>query len=322
MLSCIAVDSGERRRLTRPPEDSRVGDVLPAFSPDGRTLAFSRYGSGLSSDLYLLDLDQDLNPQGEPRRRTFIEQVMGGHGFTSDGRDIVFAAGALGAPSLWRVPTSGTTSPERLPFGENAGYPQISRQGNRLAYTTGEGNANIYRLNMPIADGVTGATVQLISSSQWERDPQYSPDGKRIAFVSFRSGDAEIWKCDSDGSNPVQLTSLGARIVGKPRWGSGWEEYRIQFPCRRVRRGRRGRRASALDERSCGESVLVEKRRVDLLRVRPERVSSVFQDAGGRRSRPGRYSRVRAKNGVTRRQVVLLCARPQLVCPLCVENAG
>ena len=71
----------------------------------------------LSSDLYLLDLDQDLNPQGEPRRRTFIEQVMGGHGFTSDGRDIVFAAGSLGAASLWRVPTSGTASPSGCRLG-------------------------------------------------------------------------------------------------------------------------------------------------------------------------------------------------------------
>ena len=216
-LFLLAVDSGERRRLTTPP-DSTLGDVLPAFSPDGRMLAFSRYGSGIKTDLYLLDLDEDLNPQGEPRRRTFIEQVMAGHGFTSDGRDIVFAAGSLGAASLWRVPTSGTASPERLPFGESGIWPQLSRQGNRLAYTAAHNNINIYRLNLPVADGVTGAAVQLISSSQWERDPQYSPDGKRIAFVSFRSGDAEIWKCDSDGSNPVQLTSLGARIVGKPRW--------------------------------------------------------------------------------------------------------
>ena len=214
----LSVDTGERRKLTRPPEDSRVGDVLPAFSPDGRMLAFSRYGSGLSSDLYLLDLDQDLNPQGEPRRRTFIEQVMGGHGFTSDGRDIVFAAGSLGAASLWRVPTSGTASPERLPFGESGIWPQLSRQGNRLAYTAAHDNINIYRLDLPVVDGVTGTAVKLISSSRWDLQPRYSPDGNRIAFVSHRSGDAEIWKCDSDGSNPVQLTSLGARIVGKPRW--------------------------------------------------------------------------------------------------------
>ena len=213
----LSVDSGERRRLTWPPEDSGIGDIMPTFSPDGRTLAFSRYGSGLRSDLYLLDLDEDLNPQGEPRRRTFMEQIIGGQ-FTSDGRDIVFSAGSLTNSSLWRVPVSGTASPERLPFGENGFWPIISRQGNRLAYTAGGINVNIYRVNLPVAGGMTGTAVKIISSSRWDHEPRYSPDGNRIAFVSARSGSPEIWRCDSNGSNPVQLTSLGTPMTRLPRW--------------------------------------------------------------------------------------------------------
>lgn len=45
-----------------------------------------------------------------------------------------------------------------------------------------------------------------------------SPDGQKIAFGSDRSGTIEIWLCDSDGSNPVQLTSMGAANTGTPRW--------------------------------------------------------------------------------------------------------
>jgi Tol biopolymer transport system component len=215
----LSVDSGERRRLTWPPEDSIIGDVLPAFSPDGRTLAFSRYSSVLKADLYLLDLDEDLNPRGEPRRRTFMEQLAGAmpKSFTSDGRDIVFWAGSMDNSSLWRVPVSGTASPERLPFGENGLWPHLSRQGNRLAYTVINSNMNIYRLNLPVAESVTGTAVKFIFSSRWDVLPQYSPGGNRIAFVSYRSGATEIWTCDSDGSNPVQLTSLGAQ-TGYPRW--------------------------------------------------------------------------------------------------------
>ena len=215
----LSVDSGERRRLTSPPEDSIIGDVLPAFSPDGRMLAFSRYSSGVKADLHLLDLDEDLNPRGEPRRRTFMEQLAGAmpQSFTSDGRDIVFSAGSVTNYSLWRVPVSGTASPERLPFGEVGIGPQLSRQGNRLAYTATNLNINIYRLNLPVADALTGAAVKLIASSRLDEMPRYSPDGNRIAFVSYRSGASEIWTCDSDGSNPVQLTSLGAQ-TGYPRW--------------------------------------------------------------------------------------------------------
>ncbi len=213
----LSMDSGERRRLTRPPEDSEFGDVLPAFSPDGRMLAFSRYNSGgTAADLHLLDLDEDLNPRGEPRRRTSMEQLIFG-GFTSDGGDIVFSAGSVTNYSLWRVLVSGTASPERLPFGEVGIGPIVSRQGNRLAYSVPNLNINVYRFNLPVADGVTGAAVKLIASSRYDLAPRYSPDGNRIAFVSYRSGASEIWTCAGDGSNPVQLTSLGATI-GTPRW--------------------------------------------------------------------------------------------------------
>ena len=266
----LSVDSGERRRLTSPPEDSIIGDVLPAFSPDGR--------------------------------------------------DIVFSAGSMTNQSLWRVPVSGTASPERLPFGENGGRAQLSRQGNRLAYTVWSLNMNIYRLKLPVADGVTGTAVKFISSFRWDTEPKYSPDGNRIAFVSHRSGASEIWTCDSDGSNPVQLTSLGA-LTGSPRWAPDGKSIVFHSDAEGhfdvyVVDADGG---AALDERSVVRAVLVERRRVDLLRVKQEWELSEFQDAGGRRSRPSRYRRADAKDGVTRRKVVLLYARRE---PLCVENAG
>ncbi len=40
----------------------------------------------------------------------------------------------------------------------------------------------------------------------------------RIVFVSDRSGSREIWVCDSDGGNQVQLTKFGGSHVGSPRW--------------------------------------------------------------------------------------------------------
>ena len=214
-LFLLSVDSGEMRRLTSPPEGSSGGDLSPAFSPDGRTLAFTRGGSGWSRDLYLLDLGDDLIPKGEPRRRTFTERMTTSPVFTSDGRDIVFASGDALAPSLWRVPASGSAPPRRLSFGERALFPAISRRGNRAVYmNVPEGGGNIWRANLPMADG---AAIKLISSSRHDDDPRYSPDGKSIAFTSYRSGSFEIWKCDSDGSNAVQLTSLGA-LTGRPRW--------------------------------------------------------------------------------------------------------
>ena len=53
---------------------------------------------------------------------------------------------------------------------------------------------------------------------------QFSPNGLRIAFTSHRSGSAEIWVCESDGSNPVQLTSFGGPLSRTPRWSPDGEE--------------------------------------------------------------------------------------------------
>lgn len=57
--------------------------------------------------------------------------------------------------------------------------------------------------------------TKLIASTWGEFEPQFSPDGRRVAFTSYRSGTSQVWVCGSDGSNPVQLTSfsgLGAEL--------------------------------------------------------------------------------------------------------------
>jgi Tol biopolymer transport system component len=60
--------------------------------------------------------------------------------------------------------------------------------------------------------------TKLISSTFQDDSPDYSPDGKRIAFVSDRTGGKEIWLSESDGANPIQLTDLGGPHTGTPRW--------------------------------------------------------------------------------------------------------
>jgi Tol biopolymer transport system component len=60
--------------------------------------------------------------------------------------------------------------------------------------------------------------MKFIASTRNDSDPQYSPDGKRIAFCSDRAGSDEMWICDSDGTNFNQLTHLGGPIGGSPHW--------------------------------------------------------------------------------------------------------
>jgi Tol biopolymer transport system component len=54
-------------------------------------------------------------------------------------------------------------------------------------------------------------------------NPQYSPDGRYIAFHSTRSGASDIWVTRSDGTNPRRLTFTNARTTATPRWSPDGE---------------------------------------------------------------------------------------------------
>jgi len=221
------VETGEKRKLTSPPAGDTVGDTAPAFSPDGRTLVFARYGT--RTDLYLLRLAEGYRPQGEPERIASDNGWNVGAAWTPDGNEILFSSGTRVNLGLWRVAASQSTKPRRLAFvGDQAAMPAVSRQGNRLAYAVERYDSNIWRVDLGGSGQKPGIPVKFISSTKPEYYPAYSPDGKRIAFVSARSGAPEVWVCESDGSDPVQLTSFGTVNTLRPQWSPGGESIAFE----------------------------------------------------------------------------------------------
>ena len=96
--------------------------------------------------------------------------------------------------------------------------PTISRLGNRLAFEVFQYDLNIWRVDLKGPGKEPSQPIRFISSTQIEQYPAYSPDGRRIAFMSERSGTDEIWICDSDGSKTMQLTSFGGAAIYGPSW--------------------------------------------------------------------------------------------------------
>ena len=174
----------------------------------------------LVSDIYLLDLAEDLTPNGEPKRLTFQNLRSWGLTWTPDGREIVYASGwGVESRGLWRISVSGSGEPERLPVaGEEVTLPAISRRANRLAYTKRSGDTNIWRLPLRESGSGAAAATRLISSTRYDNNPQYSPDGKRIVFSSSRTGTYGNWLSDADGSNAAPLFLKEGALSGTPRW--------------------------------------------------------------------------------------------------------
>jgi len=221
-LFVVSLETGEKRPLTNP-QPPVFADTSPAVSPDGRSLIFLRRTSWGSGELHVLPLGKGLTADGEPRRLTSAEQRADFPAWTPDGKEIVFSARG----SLWRLAVPGGNTPTRIAYvGEDGMMPAISRpqpgKPARLVYVRSFVDFNFWRIETS-APGApsTSAPVAAIASTKAEYHIQFSPDGRRVAFNSGRSGDPEIWVSDPDGSNAVALTSLGAQGAQEtmcPNW--------------------------------------------------------------------------------------------------------
>jgi Tol biopolymer transport system component/DNA-binding winged helix-turn-helix (wHTH) protein len=223
-LYLFSPETGERRRLTAPPA-SVIGDCSPAFSPDGKSLAFVRVISAVVGEVYLVSADG-----GEPKQLTFSGEGISNLAWTPDGREIVFCSRYGGKSNLLRIAVEGGSPQWLSASGSSAQYPAFSQQGGRLAWVRNTDNTDIFRMTLNGKAEANGQLDNLIASTAIETSPRYSPDGRRIAFVSNRSGSDEIWVCGSEGENPVRLTSFRGPLVGSPSWSP--DSRQIVFDCR------------------------------------------------------------------------------------------
>jgi eukaryotic-like serine/threonine-protein kinase len=229
-LFAWSIATGERRRLTTlPPKDSL--DFGPALSPDGRTLAFTRFvGFGIS-DIYVLPLGDQLQPMGDAKRITYDNRFTTSPVWMPDGRDIVFTSGSFtsGVAGLFVVDSTGRAGRDTAsrPFGvaEHGGLVSIAhlRGGRaRMVYVQSYFDTGIWRIALTRGESKSTASpperVPFVLSTRPEYQPQYSPDGRNVAFVSASSGISEIWTCDKDGANLAQLTTAAWPETAAPRW--------------------------------------------------------------------------------------------------------
>jgi Tol biopolymer transport system component len=200
----LRISSRVRRRLTYPPEG--MDDVEPIFSPNGRYLAFLRK-TGSVYEFHVIDT------HGGATRQLAAEPDVEGLAWSSDGRSLIFCTDAA-PPHRVQVLSiaTGKPAPARFQFASAVRALVLSPASGRMAFVHEEKDTNIWALTK--GDRVF---KPLIDSTRSDEDPRISPDGRRIAFTSNRTGAYEIWVCERDGSNPHPVTSQRT-FAGSTAW--------------------------------------------------------------------------------------------------------
>ena len=210
-LMLVPLEGGEPKSLTHPSPKS-IGDGLPAISGDGRQLLFVR--SDTAWRLFVLSLSEAMDPKGEPVQIA-TNQVTAAD-WLPDSREIILTSGVATSSALFRISTRRGAEEQAISgTGSSAFSPTVSWRGNRLAYATGTADSNFWTVDVTAR---TAAPHQALSSSFRDVFPQFSPDGKRVAFYSARSGSQQIWTANADGSQAAALTSMSGTTTASPRW--------------------------------------------------------------------------------------------------------
>ena len=213
-LYLIPVQGGEPRAITKPAAPGV--DQSPAFSPDGHHLAYASCDEQRTyCHVQAVNLDAAFAAVGSPRQLTgLLRMPLGSVTWSRDGQFVIFNAEEMQLNYLWRVAVDGQPAPERIEqAGVGAFFPSTSPVDDRLAFTRMLHDEDVYAFE----PGRSAASVA--RSSVFDGNPQFSPDGQRMAFCSLRSGDAmEIWAANADGSSPAQLTHGPNRYQCGPAW--------------------------------------------------------------------------------------------------------
>jgi TolB protein len=176
----------------------------PAFSPDGRRLAYARTTTSPQSVLVMLDPQNRHEAVFRPRdsRATARHPT-----FAPDARRVVFTLNDHGGQQIAAVAADGSGLTPLAPSAGINGWPAFSPDGSRLAFASSrDGDLEIYTMR---PDG--SSVHRLTRSPGRDIDPAWSPDGRRIAFTSARDSNEEVYVMDADGTHPRNLTNHPGR---------------------------------------------------------------------------------------------------------------
>lgn len=169
----------------------RVTKFEPAdwnsWSPDGSTLAFTGARNG-ESDVYTIPVRG-----GRAQRLTNAQGLDGGADYHPDGEHIYFHSNRTGRMQIWRMRADGTQQEPITSDQANNGFPHPSPDGRWLVFLSSQADlantsvkSDVTLKLMSIPNGNVEVLAKLYGGQGTIRVPSWSPDSRRLAFVSYQ----------------------------------------------------------------------------------------------------------------------------------------
>ena len=194
-------------------EELRLLYSQSAFSPDGKLLAMTGQRRG-KDVLYVYDVETRLRVA----RLDLPIESANSPSWSPDGKQIVFSGSTGGTTDLYMVNADGTDLRHLTYDGYGDFQPQWSPDGKTIAFASDRDSASFDILRfkpwrIALLDLETGRITVLPNQAGLNLNPQWSPDGRSIAYISDRAGTPNLFLYDLDDREHYQLTNLVGAVA-------------------------------------------------------------------------------------------------------------
>lgn len=214
-IEVVYADGGGRQTVT--PTGPRGWE--PYWAPNGRQVAYTKSENG-AERLAVLDMES-----ADVEQRTTVGSASRHPAWSPDGTRIAFVATVDFRTGIYVMDANGR-NPHIVTDAitiDGDTRPVWSPDSSRIVFETG---GDIYSVT---GDG--GDLQQLTVHEARDASPQWSPDGTEIAFVSERTGKADIFVMNADGTDPRNVTNTRDALEDRPVWSpDGWSIAYLRQP--------------------------------------------------------------------------------------------